>query len=321
MKITIRICLCVCLITVFSFIASECKIYAQETKENNSLTLNVFQNVFDPINNLSWISVMSPDMESKIVSTSAFSKVYKTQRLNRQEEKEDKIDDINEIDETERILSLVKPSTINAKVLEQTHYYQNHGIKSLGVFSKGDIVEILYDYNRVWYKVKFGDKIGWVRRNALEIPKDPETNTQEMTKKEIEFYVNYLELESSSSYLVWVDVDRQLTHVFLGSTGKWNLIKTFKCATGKNDAPTKRGMFKIQDRGLWFYSQRLGGGAKYWVRFDGEYLFHSVAMDINQRIKDPTLGKRASSGCIRLSVEDSEWFYNYVERGTTVYIN
>ena len=54
-----------------------------------------------------------------------------------------------------------------------------------------------------------------------------------MTKEETEFFVNYIGLSSDTSYLVWVDIDRQLTHVFLGTKGKWNLHKTMVCATGK----------------------------------------------------------------------------------------
>lgn len=227
----------------------------------------------------------------------------------------------DEFDETEKILALVKDSTIYAEVIEDADYYQYYGSGFIGTFLKGTTVEILRDYNREWYRVKLEDKIGWVRAASLNIPEDPKTNTDKMTKEEIEFFVNHTELSSDTHYLVWVDIDRQLTHVFLGTKGKWGLHKTIICATGRNKAPTIRGTYKIQDRGTWFYSQRLGGGAKYWVRFYGDYLIHTVAMDANQNIVDNTLGKRASSGCIRFSLEDSEWFYSYVPQGTTVYIN
>lgn len=225
------------------------------------------------------------------------------------------------IDETERILSLVKDSAVYAEVIEDTNYYQYRGSGLLGTFPKGETVEVLRDYSEIWYQVKSGDKTGWIIGTALNIPEDPETNTHIMTKEETEFFVNHMGLSSDTHYLVWVDIDRQLTHVFLGTEGKWGLMRTMVCATGKNKSPTIRGTYKIQDRGNWFYSPRLGSGAKCWVRFSGDYLFHSVAMDINQNIKDNTLGKRASAGCIRLSVEDSKWFCDYIPQGTTVYIN
>jgi lipoprotein-anchoring transpeptidase ErfK/SrfK len=59
----------------------------------------------------------------------------------------------------------------------------------------------------------------------------------------------------------------------------------------------------------------------YWVRFNGSYLFHSIAMDRYQNIKDDTLGDRATAGCIRLSLEDSQWFYENIPSGTGVYVN
>lgn len=225
------------------------------------------------------------------------------------------------INETERILSLVKESTVYGEIIEDTNYYQHRGSGLIGTFLKGETVEILRDYSEIWYQVKSGDKVGWVRETALSIPEEPKTNEHRMTKEEIEFFVNHIGLSSDTHYLVWVDIDRQLTHVFLGTKGKWGLIRTMVCATGKNNSPTIRGTYKIQDRGTWFYSHRLGSGAKYWVRFSGDYLFHSIAMDINQNIVDDTLGKRASAGCVRLSLEDSKWFYDYVSQGTTVFIN
>ncbi|NLI58480.1 MAG: L,D-transpeptidase family protein [Clostridium sp.] len=239
------------------------------------------------------------------------------------EEQKDTLEEttVEVVDETERILSLVKDSIVYAEVIEDTNYYQYQGSGLIGTFSKGETVEILRDYSGIWYNVKSEDKTGWVRGTALKIPEDPKTNTHRMTKEETEFFVNYIGLSSDTSYLVWVDIDRQLTHVFLGTKGKWNLHKTMVCATGKNISPTVRGIYKIQDRGTWFYSPRLGGGAKNWVRFSGDYLFHSISMNSNQNIKDDTLGKRVSAGCIRLSIEDSEWFYNYVSYGTTVYVN
>ena len=117
-----------------------------------------------------------------------------------------------------------------------------------------------------------------------------------------------------------MDIDRQLTHVFL-VLKEMESSQNYGLCNGKKHLSTVRGIYKIQDRGTWFYSPRLGGGAKNWVRFSGDYLFHSISMNSNQNIKDDTLGKRVSAGCIRLSIEDSEWFYNYVSYGTTVYVN
>jgi lipoprotein-anchoring transpeptidase ErfK/SrfK len=44
-------------------------------------------------------------------------------------------------------------------------------------------------------------------------------------------------------------------------------------------------------------------------------------MDENQNVKDYTLGKRASAGCLRLSVIDSKWVYDNIPNNTTVWTN
>ena len=125
---------------------------------------------------------------------------------------------------------------------------------------------------------------------------------------------------SKTDQLVWVDLDRQLTHVFTGGQGSWELVRTMLCATGRNISPTIRGLHEIAERGEWFYVESSGQGAENWVRFHGPYLFHGLPMDKKHTILDFTLGQRRSAGCIRLSMEDARWFYSFIKRGTTVFV-
>lgn len=55
------------------------------------------------------------------------------------------------INETERILSLVKESTVYGEIIEDTNYYQHRGSGLIGTFLKGETVEILRDYSEIWY--------------------------------------------------------------------------------------------------------------------------------------------------------------------------
>lgn len=50
-------------------------------------------------------------------------------------------------------------------------------------------------------------------------------------------------------------------------------------------------------------------------------MIHSVTMDRYGRIKDPVLGERRTSGCIRVSLEDSRWIYESIPDGTHVYVH
>ncbi|MBZ9686215.1 L,D-transpeptidase family protein [Clostridium estertheticum] len=217
---------------------------------------------------------------------------------------------------------LVKPSIVVAELTWDSYFYNDMSLYSqrLGIAKKGSKVEIIVDKSFEWYYIRTKEgKYGWLKRNTLIIPKDPETNTKKLTKMELEGYVNLMKFNSSTVYFIWVDISHQNVNVFQGTKGNYKLLKTMSCATGKNISPTIRGSFTIQDRGPWFYTGK--SGARYWVRFSGAYLFHSIAMDANKNVKDYTLGKRASEGCVRLSIIDSKWVYDNMPYGTNVWVN
>lgn len=132
--------------------------------------------------------------------------------------------------------------------------------------------------------------------------------------------INGKTLKSATNFLIYVDTNNQKTNVFSNTNGQWNLSKSISCSTGKSGSETPSGTYKVNYRGTWFYSNKYSEGAKYWVSFYGNYLFHSLPMDINKKIVDYTLGKPASHGCVRLPVEDAKWIYNNIPNGTTVYI-
>jgi len=194
----------------------------------------------------------------------------------------------------------------------------------VGAFQAGETVEVLRGSGQKTYHIKKtdGDTTRWVNASALEIPVDPPTNELLLTSEQLERYVNDRDFISDTDFFLWVDIDRQKTYVFQKQNDMWSLFNTFDCATGINAAPTVRGLFSVSDRGKWFYSPQYEQGGKYWVRFEGTYLFHSVPFDEQQtQIVDPTLGTRASHGCVRLSVEESKWIYDNIKRGTTVWVN
>ena len=133
--------------------------------------------------------------------------------------------------------------------------------------------------------------------------------------------INTLGLQSSSNYLLYVDTNTQLTHIYKGSNNNWKLFKSLKCATGKEGSETPSGVYTIKYRDTWFFSKKFNQGGKYWVQFDGDYLFHSVPFAEDQKtIVDYTLGEPVSHGCIRLSLEDSKWLYDNIPTDTKLII-
>lgn len=134
--------------------------------------------------------------------------------------------------------------------------------------------------------------------------------------------INTLNIESLTSYLVYVNLSDQITYVFNGSMNNWNMIKSFTCSTGINEEKTPTGIFDVKERGDWFFSAKYEQGGKYWVQFYGDYLFHSVPYNEDQsQVVDNTLGTPASHGCIRLKTEDAKWIYDNITFGTKVIIN
>lgn len=222
------------------------------------------------------------------------------------------------------VISMVKSSAVFAEVIMDSPLYSEKEEKGrmIGEIHSGAMVEILQDYSTNWYFVKqnLTADVGWVKAECLKIPPDTKANKELMTEPQLEEYVNKMEFASDTRHLIFTDIDRQQTHVFKGSKGRWKLEKSFLCATGKNESPTTRGTFRTSDRGIWFYTERLGSGAKYWVRFNGAYLFHSVAMDKDKNIIDCVLGEKRSSGCVRLTVDDAKWIYENIPADTTVVI-
>jgi hypothetical protein len=60
-----------------------------------------------------------------------------------------------------------------------------------------------------------------------------------------------------------------------------------------------------------------------WVRFSNDFLFHSVLFTRSGQLIQSSvdmIGNKASHGCIRMPVEDIEWFYNTISEGSLLKI-
>lgn len=121
---------------------------------------------------------------------------------------------------------------------------------------------------------------------------------------------------SETKYLILVDLEHQNTEIYVKQYSQWKLNKLFLASTGSDGHSTPKGVFSVSDKGEWFYNSKYGEGAKYWVRFNNSYLFHSLPMDKNQNITDHTLGKAASHGCVRMSVSEAKWVFDNIPRDT-----
>jgi len=121
---------------------------------------------------------------------------------------------------------------------------------------------------------------------------------------------------------IYVKLDRVPHEVFVYRGAE--PVRRMTASGGKPGFETPQGTFRIQNRGYHFYSQKYGEGAYYWMRIFGNYLFHSVPVDVHGRViqeEAEKLGCPASHGCVRLSFEDAKWLYGNVPDGALVVID
>jgi lipoprotein-anchoring transpeptidase ErfK/SrfK len=130
-------------------------------------------------------------------------------------------------------------------------------------------------------------------------------------------------------YKLVVDVSDQRVYAY-----KWNeaindydtQVRAMVCSTGKKATPTPLG--KYQDStgpgARWHYFKKFNCWAQYAFAIEGDILFHSVLYGTKggkvQQSSVNNLGKRASHGCVRLSVEDARWIYENCTFGTPVVV-
>ena len=129
-------------------------------------------------------------------------------------------------------------------------------------------------------------------------------------------------------FAITVDVNNQVTTVYgRDENGDYTVvIRQMLCSTGTKAAPSDVGDWVLSGRtARWCYFPKWGGHAQYWTKINGSIAFHSViyntvnTMDLSVK-SYKNLGRRASHGCIRLTVADARWIYENVGKGTVVTI-
>ena len=133
--------------------------------------------------------------------------------------------------------------------------------------------------------------------------------------------INTLNIESTTSYFINVNLKNQKTYIYKGKADKWQLVRTCPCSTGISGEDTPSGSFSIKEKGDWFFSDKYEQGGKYWSQITSDILFHSVPFDKSKTtVLDYTMNKPSSHGCIRLSIDDAKWIYTNIPKGSKVII-
>lgn len=130
-------------------------------------------------------------------------------------------------------------------------------------------------------------------------------------------------------FAITVDVRNQVTTVYTrDENGEYTIpVRQMLCSTGTTKNPSDKGDWVLNGRkATWCTFPQWGNTyARYWTRINSSIAFHSVIYTAvnNKSVKVSSyqkLGKRASHGCIRLTVADAKWIFDNVGAGTVVTI-
>jgi lipoprotein-anchoring transpeptidase ErfK/SrfK len=134
---------------------------------------------------------------------------------------------------------------------------------------------------------------------------------------------------SVGTYADVIVINRGLNRLYLYAGNK--LQRTFAVATGQSSYPTPRGTWHIvvKYRNPWWYpplNDTWARGLKpvppgpsnplgtRWMGLD------SPGVGIHGTNNPASIGYSASHGCVRMQVRDSEWLFEHVDIGTTVFV-
>ena len=168
-------------------------------------------------------------------------------------------------------------------------------------------------------------KSGWIKYGGIITVKGDvaykKGKALDWTKDFKEYYVNLKGFSSKTKYLIWTSTYTQRVNLFQGKKGKWKLIKSWRCTSGKFYHPTaltyNRTIFKrqytrtrpkITDPTKFYYYH-------YVSYFSGGDGFHTIVWDsqthklLRHVVKNCQPG---TMGCIRMAVADAKYIYTKV---------
>lgn len=135
-------------------------------------------------------------------------------------------------------------------------------------------------------------------------------------------------LKALKPYVVKISIDDQRVYVYgLDDNNEYTvLVKKMKCSTGRDSTPTPKGTFQATTGpgARWHYFKKFKCWAQYAYYIEGDIMFHSVLYNekggpVTQSSVN-NLGRKASHGCVRLSVEDAKWLYQNCPPATKIVV-
>ncbi len=113
---------------------------------------------------------------------------------------------------------------------------------------------------------------------------------------------------------ILISLADQLMWVFEGD----EIVQRFPVSTGVPGHRTPTGNYSVHNQSVRAFSNRYECWMLHWMAITSDGLYGMHALQGTSYLS--RLGNVASHGCIRLSHENAEWLYNWVDIGTPVEI-
>ena len=232
--------------------------------------------------------------------------------------------------EADRVFAEIKHVYVDAAVIQGTNAYTSYTLSKVNGWlpagTKAKYIDYTYETYDVYKHRNLAAKLlldngytCWVPYDAVRVSGKNYTVYSDFSNDDKEIFVNAKGYESSSDWLVWVNLERQKVNVFYGSKGNWKIHSIFPCATGKNTTPTIDGVFKYSRyTPKWDFDTYY---VKYVMVFNGGHAFHSRTYRTStDKVLDETIGTTTSLGCVRLYDDHVLWMRDNLPIGTTVVV-
>lgn len=228
-------------------------------------------------------------------------------------------------EESARVLGQIKHVYVDATVLRDTAAYSTYRLTGrCGTIYAGTKVKYIdyYDVKKQHYSARILLENGtsfWVAHGDISISRKNYTVYTDHAPADKAIFVNAMDYDSVTDYLVWINLERQKVNVFKGSKGHWELYGVFPCATGKNTTPTIDGVFKYSKyTPYWDFDEYY---VKYVLIFNGGHAFHTRTYRTStKKLLDETIGTTTSLGCVRMYDEDVLWLRDNLPLNSTVVV-
>ena len=223
----------------------------------------------------------------------------------------------------------VRTQNIQAKVLYTCPLYGNSLYGQIGTVSAGTwVTYILYNnQNGYYYSAKIrlpNGTVGWVKHSNLQVSSGNFYVTWDYSTAVKEYWVNNVKKASSSSgYLIWTSLYTQKVNIFTGYSGHWKLVKSYPCSSGLNTSNTPPEDKTIQSKTMrWNFSDDGNYYVDHVTVLDSRgRAFHSRPKYYSGAVKDATMGRPSSHGCVRMMDDGVQYIYNNCPIGTKVVLH